>query len=82
VKIWGEAQVIDDDPALLASLMPPAYDARAEHAVFIRVTAWDQNCPQHIPPRVAAKEVAAALAERDARIAALEAEVRRLRAGG
>ena len=23
VKIWGEARVVDDDPALLASLMPP-----------------------------------------------------------
>src|SRR6516165_2572212 len=28
VKIWGEGRVVDDDPALLASLMPIGYRAR------------------------------------------------------
>ena len=28
VKIWGEARVVDDDPALLQSLMPRGYKAR------------------------------------------------------
>src|SRR6516225_10236352 len=28
VKIWGEARVVDDDPALLDSLMPKGYRAR------------------------------------------------------
>ncbi len=80
VKIWGEAEVIEDDPALLASLMPAGYDARPEQAIVIRVSAWDANCPQHIPQRFEAADVAAALAERDARIASLEAELRALRA--
>jgi uncharacterized protein len=78
IKIWGTARAIADDPALLASLAPSP-DARAEQAIVIRIDAWDVNCPQHIPQLVAAAAVAAALAERDARIAALEAELRRLR---
>ena len=79
IKIWGEARVVSDDAALAASLMPPGYSARVEQAMVIRVTAWDANCPQHIPQLLDAKAVAAALAERDAKIAALEAELRHLR---
>jgi uncharacterized protein len=45
---------------------------------LIKVTAWDANCPQHIPQRFEAADVAAALAERDQRIEALEAEIKRL----
>lgn len=76
VKIWGEAQVIEDDPALLASLTPQGYDAEPQQAFVIRVTAWDRNCPQHIPQRFEAEDVAQALAERDARIAELERQLR------
>jgi len=79
VKIWGEARVVEDDPALLARLTPEGYPARAERAFVIRVTAWDVNCPKHIPQRFEAEDVQAALEERDARIAALEAELARLR---
>ncbi len=39
------------------------------------VSAWDVNCRQHIPQRFEAADVAKALAERDQRIAALEAEL-------
>ncbi|MCE9573557.1 MAG: pyridoxamine 5'-phosphate oxidase family protein [Deltaproteobacteria bacterium] len=78
VKIWGEARVVDDDPALLARLMPAGYDARPERAILIRVTAWDVNCPQHIPQKFAAADVEAALAARDRRIAELEAQVAEL----
>ena len=76
VKIWGEARVVEDEPALLAKLAPAGYDAHAERAFVIRVAAWDENCPQHIPQRFEAADVAAALAERDARIAELEARLR------
>ena len=79
LKIWGEARVIEDDPALLALLMPEGYDAKPEQAFVIRVTALDENCPKHIPVRLDAAEVAAVLADRDTTIARLEAEVRRLR---
>jgi uncharacterized protein len=75
VKIWGEARMIDDDPALLKSLMPQGYKARPEHVILFKVSAWDTNCPQHIPQKFDAADVAAALAARDARIAELEAEL-------
>jgi predicted pyridoxine 5'-phosphate oxidase superfamily flavin-nucleotide-binding protein len=79
VKIWGEAKVVEDDPALLARLTPAGYRARPERAIVIHVTAWDANCPQHIPQRLEAADVEAALALRDARIAELEGEVAALR---
>ncbi|HTB00087.1 MAG TPA: pyridoxamine 5'-phosphate oxidase family protein [Bradyrhizobium sp.] len=75
VKIWGEARVVDDDPALLQSLMPRGYGARPEQVIVFRIAAWDTNCPQHIPQKFDAADVAAALAARDARIAELEAEL-------
>jgi len=75
VKIWGEARVVDDDPALTQSLMPSGYEARPEQVILFRICAWDTNCPQHIPQKFDAADVAAALAMRDARIAELEAEL-------
>ena len=79
VKIWGEARMVDDDPALLASLMPAGYKARPEQVVLFKVSAWDTNCPQHIPQKFDAADVAAALAARDGRIAELEAELAALK---
>lgn len=79
VKLWGAARVVDDDPALTASLMPHGYKARAEQVILFRVSAWDTNCPQHIPQKFDAPDVAAALAARDARIAELEAQLAALR---
>jgi uncharacterized protein len=73
IKIWGTARVVNDDPALIEQLMPQGYKARPEQAILFTVTAWDSNCPQHIPQRFEAADVAAALAARDARIAELEA---------
>ena len=75
VKIWGEARVVEDDPALMQSLMPKGYKARPEQVILFRISAWDTNCTQHIPQKFDAADVAAALAERDARIAELEAEL-------
>lgn len=80
IKIWGEARVVEGDAELLAKLMPDGYKARPDQVILFTVSAWDANCPQHIPQRFEAADVAAALAERDERIAALEAEVARLRA--
>ncbi len=73
VKIWGEARVVEDDAALTQSLMPKGYKARPEQVILFRISAWDTNCPQHIPQKFDAADVAAALASRDARIAELEA---------
>ena len=79
VKIWGEARVVEGDDELTARLMPEGYKARPEQAILFTVSAWDANCPQHIPQRFEAADVAAALAERDGRIKALQAEITRLR---
>jgi predicted pyridoxine 5'-phosphate oxidase superfamily flavin-nucleotide-binding protein len=79
VKIWGEARMIDDDPALLASLMPKGYRARPEQVIVFKIAAWDTNCSQHIPQKFDAADVAAALMARDERIAELEAEVAALK---
>jgi predicted pyridoxine 5'-phosphate oxidase superfamily flavin-nucleotide-binding protein len=80
VKIWGEARVVEDDPALTEALMPKGYRARPEQAIVFKITAWDTNCPQHIPQKFDAADVAAALAVRDERIAKLEAELAALKA--
>ena len=79
VKIWGEARVVDDDPALLQALMPKGYRARPEQVIVFKIAAWDTNCPQHIPQKFDAADVAAALAARDGRIAELEAELAALK---
>lgn len=79
VKIWGEARVVTDDPALLTRMMPASYDAKADQVIVFQIVAWDVNCPAHIPQRFEADEVRAALAAKDARIAELEREVRALR---
>jgi len=80
VKLWGEARVVEGDDALIAKLMPEGYDAKPEQVVLFTLAAWDTNCPQHIPQRFEAADVRRALDERDARIAALEEEVARLKA--
>jgi len=80
IKIWGTAKVIEDNADLIAPLTPPDYKARIEQAIVISVSAWDVNCPQHIPQMFEASAVEAALAQRDRRIAELEQEVERLRA--
>jgi hypothetical protein len=79
VKIWGEARVVEDDSALTQSMMPKGYRARGEQVILFTVSAWDTNCPQHIPQKFDAADVAAALAARDARIEQLEAELSALK---
>lgn len=75
IKLWGTVRVVDDDPALSAMMSSDGYRARAEQVMLFDLRAWDANCPQHIPQMIAADDVRAALADRDTRIAALEAEL-------
>jgi uncharacterized protein len=79
VKIWGTLEAIEGDAVLLQSLMPQGYKATPERALLFRVAAWDSNCPQHIPMMIPADDVAAALAERDAKIAELTAKLENMR---
>ncbi|MFN5523099.1 pyridoxamine 5'-phosphate oxidase family protein, partial [Bradyrhizobium sp.] len=79
VKIWGTARVVEDDAALTESLMPGGYRARPEQVILFTIEAWDTNCPQHIPQKFDAADVAEAIVVRDTRIAELEAELARLK---
>ncbi len=78
IKIWGRARVVEDDPELMERLLTPGYKAKPERAILFEVEAWDANCPQHITPRYSEDEIAPALAQLQARIDELEAEVARL----
>jgi predicted pyridoxine 5'-phosphate oxidase superfamily flavin-nucleotide-binding protein len=79
IKIWGEAKVVEGDASLIAKLMPDNYQAKPEQVIEFTVTAWDANCPQHIPTRLDAVKVKEALDARDQRIRELEAELADLR---
>jgi predicted pyridoxine 5'-phosphate oxidase superfamily flavin-nucleotide-binding protein len=78
VKIWGRAKVVEDAEAV-AKLMPADYKAHPEQAIVFTVEAWDTNCPQHIPQKFDAADVAASVHKLQARIAELEAENEELR---
>jgi predicted pyridoxine 5'-phosphate oxidase superfamily flavin-nucleotide-binding protein len=80
IKLWGTARVVENDPELLAKLMPEGYQARGEQVIVFTVAVWDTNCPQHIPQKLDLADVVQVIAERDKRIAELEAEVARLKA--
>ncbi|MFT3692732.1 MAG: pyridoxamine 5'-phosphate oxidase family protein [Kofleriaceae bacterium] len=56
IKFWGTAEVVENDPALIARLMPPDYRAEPEAVILFHVKAWDGNCPQHIPVLVPASK--------------------------
>ena len=77
LKLMGRLKVHDlsSDDGLSRQLLTPGYGARAQRAFVITVEAFDWNCPQHIPQRFDAEDVQKALAERDARIAELEARL-------
>jgi uncharacterized protein len=57
LKLWGEAELIDPehDPELLARLDDGS--KKVERLVKIRVSAFDWNCPQHIPQRFTLEEL-------------------------
>ncbi len=80
IKLWGRARVVADDQALIDRLMPEGYNARPEQVILFEVLAWDINCPQHIPQKLDAHDVASAIGRLEGRITALESENATLRA--
>jgi predicted pyridoxine 5'-phosphate oxidase superfamily flavin-nucleotide-binding protein len=78
VKVWGHARIVPATEALIAALAEPGYRARPEQVVLLSVDAWDVNCPQHIPQKVNATDVAETIGKLEARVAELEVENRRL----
>ena len=75
VKIWGRAEVIEDDPAFLDRLLDPSYKARPERVFVFHIEAWDTNCPQHIRQRFTAEEFAPVIEKLEQRIIVLEGEL-------
>jgi len=79
IKLWGKASVVEGDTELLERLRDHDYPGKVERAIVFKIEAWDVNCPQHIHKRFSQRQVAPVIEELQARIAALEAEVNRLR---
>jgi len=78
IKIWGRAEVVEDDTELMEKLIDPAYEGRPERAIRFHVDAWDANCPQHIQPRLTEKETNQLVTGLQNRILELESEVEEL----
>ena len=74
VKVWGTATTVPLTEDLLTKLAIPGR-VRPERAILITVGAWDINCPAHIPQKLDAADVAAAIERYEARIAELEAKL-------
>jgi predicted pyridoxine 5'-phosphate oxidase superfamily flavin-nucleotide-binding protein len=80
VKLWGEAQVVEDDPELMRRLTTEGYRGRPEQVIVFKLEAWDVNCPQHIPQMFYAEDIKEAVDKLKERIARLEQENAALRA--
>lgn len=82
LKILGKARVVelDEDPALVTSLINADDKTVVERIYLIEVIGFDWNCPQFITPRFTEAEVASAVAPLTAELEQLRAEVAQLRA--
>lgn len=82
IKIWGRAEIIEDDADLTARITDPD-DARIpERVIVFHISAWDRNCPQFITPRFDESQLAAFIEPLKDRIHELEAELAVSRAKG
>jgi predicted pyridoxine 5'-phosphate oxidase superfamily flavin-nucleotide-binding protein len=82
VKLWGQARVVDDDPALLERLADPAYPGRVERAVLFEIEAWDVNCQQQIHRRFSERDVAPVIERLQARVRELEEKLKAMESVG
>ncbi|QMU61299.1 MAG: pyridoxamine 5'-phosphate oxidase [Gammaproteobacteria bacterium] len=57
IKLWGTAEINEDDTSLIQQLSVSDYKAKVERAYIIHIEAWDRNCPQHIMPRYTQQEI-------------------------
>lgn len=75
IKIWGEAWMVENDNTLLEALMLEGYAAAPERVLLFKLTAWDPNCPQHIPRKIDADEVDAMLKKKEFQITELNRQI-------
>jgi uncharacterized protein len=79
VKLWGTAQIIENDSELLERLRDPDYPGKVERAILFTVEAWDINCHQHIHKRFSQRQMAPVIEKLQNRIQELEAEIEEMR---
>ncbi len=75
IKLWGTAEVVENDSALLDRLTDESYPGRVERAILFRLEAWDVNCPQHIHKRFTQRQVGPIVEQLQAEIASLKARL-------
>jgi predicted pyridoxine 5'-phosphate oxidase superfamily flavin-nucleotide-binding protein len=75
IKLWGQARVVEGDPALIDRLRDPAYPGKVERAILFQIEAWDMNCPQHIHKRFSQSQVAPVIEQLQGKVAELEAKL-------
>jgi predicted pyridoxine 5'-phosphate oxidase superfamily flavin-nucleotide-binding protein len=82
LKVLAHARLVTkrDDPELFARVAGDDPEGRAERVFVLRVEGFDWNCPQYITPRFTEEQFDEMLQPVKARLAALEAENRELRA--
>ena len=59
IKVWGRAEYVEGDSAVLQQVADSEYGAWPERAIVFHIEAWDSNCPQHITPRYTLDELGA-----------------------
>lgn len=72
IKVWGRAEVIEDNVELNERLRDPDYAGRVERSILFHVKAWDANCPQHIHKRYTQSQIAPIIEDLQSRVAELE----------
>ena len=82
IKIWGTAEIVEGDSALVRQLTDDGYRGTPQRAVLLHIEAWDVNCPQHIVPRWTEDEFAPVIETLKARVRELERENQQLRDHG
>ena len=80
IKIWGRAEFVEGDDALLDRVFDADYKSRPERVFVFHVEAWDTNCPQHITPRFTQEEIEPAMRELERRNEELQQRVTELEA--
>jgi len=79
IKIWGTAEVVENDLGLLARLTDSRYKGKPERVIRFHIEAWDVNCRQHIPRKYSQEDVESLVQPLKERVAVLEAENVRLK---
>ncbi len=76
IKLWGEAEFVENDPELMRQVVDPGYKARPQRALVFHLKAWDVNCNQHIRQRFAVDEESPQVRGLQQPIEQLEAQLR------